>query len=57
MNEASTPDFKADIRRLIAYCENQMKKLSVRVVMGEATEDALSSFDAVVPPPGPIPSR
>lgn len=55
MNEASTPDFKADIRRLIAYCENQMKKLSVRVVMGEATEDALSSFDAVVAATGSHP--
>lgn len=55
MNEASTPDFKADIRRLIAYCENQMKKLSVRVVMGDATEDALPSFDAVVAATGSHP--
>ena len=36
MNEASTPDFKADIRLLIAYCENQMRELCVRVVMEEA---------------------
>jgi len=48
--EASVPDFKADIRPLIAYLATQMKKLKVNVVMQEATPAAIKrgKFDAVV---------
>lgn len=48
LHEASTPDFKADMRKLIVYYENQMKKLNVNVVMKEATQEDLSDFDSVI---------
>jgi len=48
--EASVPDFKADIRRLIQYHVTQMEKLNVPVVHEEATVDAIKKggFDAVI---------
>lgn len=48
LNEASAPDFKADMRKLIVYYENQMKKLKVNVVMKEASKEDLKDFDSVI---------
>ena len=48
--EASVPEFKSDIRRLIDYHVTQMEKLKIRVVQEEATLDTIKkgNFDAVV---------
>ena len=48
LNEASAPDFKADMRKLIVYYENQMKELKVNVVMKEASKEDLKDFDSVI---------
>jgi len=50
MIEASVPDFKADIRRLIEYYKTQLKKLDIKVVKDEATIKNIKAgkFDAVV---------
>jgi 2,4-dienoyl-CoA reductase-like NADH-dependent reductase (Old Yellow Enzyme family)/thioredoxin reductase len=50
LNEGSTPDFKADIRPLIAYFATQMEVQKVKVVNREATMDDIKSggFGAVV---------
>jgi len=50
MIEASVPDFKEDIRRLIEYYKVQLKKLDVKVVKEEATVKRIKAgkFDAVV---------
>ncbi len=39
--EASIPEFKADIRKLIDYLSTQIKKLGVKVVSGEATSQMI----------------
>jgi len=41
--EASAPDFKADIRRLIEYYKNQAEKLGISVVKKEATSKEIIS--------------
>ena len=48
--EASTPDFKADLRPLISYFATQMKLLGVKVVKKEATLKDLraGAFKAVI---------
>ena len=48
--EASVPEFKSDIRRLISYYVAQMKKLGVKVIQEEATVETLKkgNFDAVI---------
>jgi len=50
MIEASTPDFKADIRRLIDYYKIQLKKLDINIIKEEATLKGIKEgqFDAVV---------
>ena len=50
LNEASTPDFKADIRKLIDYLSAQVKKAGVEIVEGEATSQTIKGgkFDAVI---------
>jgi 2,4-dienoyl-CoA reductase-like NADH-dependent reductase (Old Yellow Enzyme family)/thioredoxin reductase len=55
--EASVPDFKADIRRLIAYLSTQIKKLGVKIIDAEATSQTIkeSKFDAVIVATGAIP--
>lgn len=48
--EASVPEFKSDIRRLISYHVTQMKKLKVKVIKEEATVNTIKkgNFDAVI---------
>lgn len=48
--EASVPEFKADIRRLVDYLAHQMKKLKVKVIYKEADIDTIRNegFDAVI---------
>jgi 2,4-dienoyl-CoA reductase-like NADH-dependent reductase (Old Yellow Enzyme family)/thioredoxin reductase len=48
--EVSVPDFMADIKLLIRYYVNQMKKLKVNVIREEANADTIKKggFDAVV---------
>jgi len=48
--EASVPEFKADIRRLISYYATQVKKLKVKVIREEATVNTIKdgNFDAVI---------
>ncbi len=48
--EASIPDFKADLRRLITYHTTQMKKLKVAVINKAATALDIKNgkFDAVI---------
>ncbi len=41
MIEASVPEYKADIRELIAYYDHQLKKLGVPVIMAEATAEMI----------------
>ena len=48
VNEASVPEFKADLRSLITYFETQVKKSSIEVRMEEATVQNLKDFDAVI---------
>jgi len=50
MIEASVPDFKADIRRLIDYYKVQLQKLAVNIVKEEATVETIKAgaFDTVV---------
>jgi len=50
MIEASVPDFKEDIRRLIGYYKVQLEKLSVKIVKEEATVGIIKKgkFDTVV---------
>ncbi len=54
--EGSTPDFKADIRSLIAYYETQIKKLKIKVLNETATVDTIKKgkFDAVIVASGAI---
>lgn len=55
--EASTPDFKADLRRLVDYLKTQVSKLGVEVVNDEATRHTIEAggFDAVVLAAGSAP--
>jgi 2,4-dienoyl-CoA reductase-like NADH-dependent reductase (Old Yellow Enzyme family)/thioredoxin reductase len=57
--EASVPEFKADIRRLISYHTTQMEKLGVKVVLEEATVDTVKHaiFDAVIVATGAVQRR
>lgn len=50
LNEASIPEFKADIRKLIDYLSVQVKKAGVEIVEGEATSQTINDgkFDAVI---------
>ena len=50
LNEASVPDFKADLRRLLAYYETQIKKLEIPVVIKEAnvTELKKHAYDTAI---------
>jgi len=50
LHEASTPEFKADIRRLIDYFVTRMKKLLIEVVYQEADVATIKGgkFDAVI---------
>lgn len=50
MIEASVPEHKANIRRLIHYHEVQLEKAGVRVVKEEATPEAIQAgnYDAVI---------
>jgi 2,4-dienoyl-CoA reductase-like NADH-dependent reductase (Old Yellow Enzyme family)/thioredoxin reductase len=55
--EASTPDFKADIRPLISYFTAQMELLKVNVVNREATLEEIKggAFEAVIAATGGSP--
>ncbi len=55
--EASVPEFKADIRRLISSLSTQMKKLGVKILNSEATSQTIreGEFDAVIVATGAIP--
>lgn len=55
LHEASVPEFKADIRPLITWYENQMKLLNIHVVYKEAGPEDLQGFDAVVTATGSQP--
>jgi len=57
LNEASFPDFKADIRRLINYLSTQIKKQGVKVVKGEANPQVIRNgkFEAVIVATGATP--
>ena len=59
LNEASIPDFKADLRPLISYFANQMDVLGVSVVNKEATLDDIEKgrFEAVVVATGAAPAH
>ncbi|MFH1651752.1 MAG: FAD-dependent oxidoreductase [Chloroflexota bacterium] len=48
--EASVPEFKADLRRLVKYYVNQLKDLKVKVVRQEADTKALrgGGYEAVI---------
>ena len=46
--EASVPDFKADIRRLIDYLSTQVKKAGVKIVEGEATSQTIKDGKNVI---------
>lgn len=48
VNEASTPSFKADLKRLLQYFEIQIKKQNITVRYEEATADKVLDFDAVI---------
>ncbi len=55
--EASIPDFKAEIRRLINYLSTQVKKAGVKIVEGEATSQTIKDgkYDTVIVAAGAIP--
>jgi len=48
LNEASTPEFKSDIRPFMKYLETAVSKLGVQIIRKEAKEEDLKDFDAVV---------
>ena len=54
--EASVPEFKSDIRRLINYHVTQIEKLKVKVIQEEATVNTIKkgNFDAVIVAVGAI---
>lgn len=55
--EASVPEFKSDLKRLIDYYVTQLKKLKVEVIQKEATVDTIKKgkFDAVIVAAGGTP--
>jgi len=55
--EASFPDFKADIRRLINYLSIQVKKAGVKIVEGKATSQIIKDgrYDVAVVATGGMP--
>ena len=57
LNEASIPEFKADLRPLITYFVTQMEKLKIKVIKKEATLDTIKAggFDAVIVATGASP--
>lgn len=48
--EASIPEFKSDLKRLISYFANRIEKLKIKVIREEATTDIIKDggFDAVI---------
>ena len=48
VNEASVPEFKADLRPMITYFETQLKKHGVEIRMEEATAENVKSFDVAI---------
>lgn len=48
VNEASVPEFKADLRRLITYFETQLQKEGVTIRMEEANVETIRGFDAAI---------
>jgi 2,4-dienoyl-CoA reductase-like NADH-dependent reductase (Old Yellow Enzyme family)/thioredoxin reductase len=58
LNEASVPDFKADIRSLINYQVNMLKNIGTKVVYEEATSQTIKDkkFDTVIVATGGLPS-
>ena len=54
--EASVPEFKADIRRLIAYLSTQIMRLGVKIINSEATSQTIKEggFEAVIVATGAI---
>ncbi|MDP2930997.1 MAG: FAD-dependent oxidoreductase [Chloroflexota bacterium] len=59
LNEASVPDFKADLRRLVSYYNAQMSKLQINVIREEATARAIKKggYDAVIVAVGGTPLK
>ncbi len=57
LNEASVPDFKADLRPLKKYLSTQVEKLKIRVVNEEATPENIKKekYDAVILAAGGVP--
>ena len=57
--EASVPEFKADLRRLIKYYVTQMEKLKVEVIHKEAKVNTIKDgkFDAVIVAVGAAPMK
>lgn len=57
--EASVPEFKSDIRRLISYYVAQLKKLKVKVVREKATLERIKTekFEAVVVAVGAVQAK
>ncbi len=58
LNEASVPEFKSDLRRLISFYVTQMEKLKVEVIQKEATVNTIKegNFDAVIIAVGGVPA-
>ncbi len=48
LHEASTPEFKADIRPLMAYQICQIQKLGIPVVQKKVASEELADYDAVI---------
>lgn len=48
VNEASTPLFKSDLKRMLEYFDVQIKKNNIEVRYEEATVDTLKTFDSVI---------
>jgi 2,4-dienoyl-CoA reductase-like NADH-dependent reductase (Old Yellow Enzyme family)/thioredoxin reductase len=59
LNEASVPEFKPDLRRLLKYFTTQMDKLKIKVIHEEATVETIKNggFDAVIVAAGGTPIR
>ena len=55
--QASVPEFKSDLKRLLSYYATQINKLQVEVIRKEATVDSIKegSFDAVIVAIGGVP--
>ena len=48
VNEASTPVFKADLRRMIQYFTTQIEKQNIEIKYEEATPESVKGYDAVI---------